>query len=293
MLLLLLVVAIPLCSGKIGCQETPEVCASSCNITDLVDYLQNEFISFEDGYNHMLCLKEYFLANRDKRLFFISLYAAVTKQVKDAIATGTYFYDNSWLEVYDYQFANLYREALLNWELGNINKVPRAWQLSFANAHNNGNILIWQHMLLAVNAHINNDLAQVISMMNITEDTDHKHSDTQAIDPIIMSVYKQPIPGLIDLYAPAWNFSGHAQQLESTVSKLESEYREKAWDFAFKLIDAPPFKRTLYVQELNLSAAFHGEQLLMFGFSDQLLKSFRELEGDQFKSFCSLTDWAC
>lgn len=82
---------------------------------------------------------------------------------------------------YDYEFANYYREALLNWELGNERKVPRAWRQAFSNAQGNEYLCVWawgvvpfltsasiliiQHLFLGANAHINNDLAQALAQV--------------------------------------------------------------------------------------------------------------------------------
>lgn len=269
--------------------------ASTCNIVSLPDFLKTPFASIEQGWEGMTCIKEYFLSNNDRRGLFTSIYVAVTEGVKEAIQKGI-FNDGQWMAFYDFTFANFYRTALLNWELGNISAVPKAWSKSFDAAKNNDDILIMQHALLGVNAHINNDLAQVIAKLNITENTNMKHNDSLLVNPVIIDVYKSIMPGFIRLYTPVVNATKYLQQLDETVSYLESTLREKAWEFAFQLIASQnnTVYHALLVDELNFKSATYADVIIEANDVDPtVVKAMRKCEGVQTKTYCTLVDWAC
>jgi len=268
-------------------------CASSpCNITSFVEFLQVPFVSIENGKERMGCIKDYFLQNNDKRAFFSSLYIQVTVGVEQAIANNV-FHDGAWIGYYDYQFANFYREALLHWEQGQKTKVPLAWAQAFESATNNS-VLILQHLLLGINAHIDNDLAQVIALLNITVDTPSKHNDSLLINNVIVSVYKSMVPGFVALYAPVVDLNPLVPALYAIMADLESSLREDAWNFAFKLINATTLQHAVLVEQLNLSSDVYANEILALPWIDSSLAlKMRQLEGDQLKIFCTLVSWAC
>jgi hypothetical protein len=86
--------------------------------------------------------------------YFAALYRKVTLKVKAGISDGL-FEDGARMERLDVIFANRYLEAFEQ----NQKKVSptRSWQLAFE-ASNQWWPMVLQHLLLAMNAHINLDL---------------------------------------------------------------------------------------------------------------------------------------
>lgn len=85
--------------------------------------------------------------------YFACLYRQVTVRVKEGIASGR-FQDGPRMERLDVIFANRYLAALEAYQAGR--RPTRSWQAAFDAAK--GDLLILQHLLLGINAHINLDL---------------------------------------------------------------------------------------------------------------------------------------
>ena len=92
--------------------------------------------------------------DRDHLGYFAVLYRTVTAAVKAGIAAGS-FQDGPRMERLDVVFANRYLDALHCYRTGT--PLSRCWRAAFdAGAH--GRVVILQHLLLGMNAHINLDL---------------------------------------------------------------------------------------------------------------------------------------
>lgn len=87
--------------------------------------------------------------------YFPAMYAQVTDRVRAAAAEGR-FDDPARMERFAQGFAGWYDRACV----GN-GAVPRCWQGAFDVA-DDGRLLIVQHLLLGINAHVNHDLPQVV-----------------------------------------------------------------------------------------------------------------------------------
>ncbi|MBD2193937.1 MULTISPECIES: DUF5995 family protein [Calothrix] len=101
------------------------------------------------------------IAERSRRGFFAALYRQVTLKVKIGIKHG-FFDDSARMEEFTTQFANRYFRALDDYQK-NI-KSTRSWQLTF-DAVQKPDLLILQHLLLAINSHINLDLGIVAAKL--------------------------------------------------------------------------------------------------------------------------------
>ena len=96
------------------------------------------------------CIRE-----RSRLGYFAMLYRNVTVRVRDEIAAGR-FEDGPRMERLDVIFANRYLEALDTFWRGE--RTTQSWQVAFQTARQRSPI-IFQHLLLGMNAHINLDLA--------------------------------------------------------------------------------------------------------------------------------------
>ena len=91
---------------------------------------------------------------RSRLAYFACLYRAVTRQVRDDIAAGR-FQDGPRMARLDVIFANRYLTALDRYRRGEA--PSRSWRIAF-DAARAGHLVILQHLLLGINAHINLDL---------------------------------------------------------------------------------------------------------------------------------------
>ena len=95
------------------------------------------------------------LASDDGSGHFPAMYARVTRNVARA-AEGGHFVDGPGLVAFAEAFAGRYLRARAG-----EGSVPGSWQAAWAVAGDRG-LLIVQHLLLGINAHVNYDLPQVV-----------------------------------------------------------------------------------------------------------------------------------
>ncbi len=121
----------------------------------------------------------------DERQHFLASYMRTTVAVRDEIARGG-FLDGEWTERWDVVFADLYLDALEEWNIKGT--APGPWQVAFEAANTKPRVPPIRHLLLGMNAHINYDLPQALIAV-ISDDefgdaalvekrsTDHRHVD--------------------------------------------------------------------------------------------------------------------
>jgi hypothetical protein len=117
--------------------------------------------------------------------FFPILYKKVTERIKEGIAQKE-FDDNPRMERLDVIFANRYLAAYFTYKEGN--KPSISWENAFEAAKNQ-KLLILQHLLLGINAHINLDLGIAVSeTMGPQGDLQNIHDDFNKINAILASM---------------------------------------------------------------------------------------------------------
>jgi hypothetical protein len=88
----------------------------------------------------------------DATAYFPALYTVVTERISDAIDTGTRFKDGPRLDRFATAFADLHLRARTD-----LSYRPQCWQACW-NVADDKSLLIVQHVLLGINAHVNHDL---------------------------------------------------------------------------------------------------------------------------------------
>lgn len=151
-----------------------------------IDQITHRFESLEQTRNALQRTEEVLRAADDRRSVFLTIYVEMTKAVIQEIETEA-FHDPAWARKYLIEFANWYREALLNFEQGNMQDIPQPWQLAFS-ASMSGHTLVIQDLLLGVNAHINYDLAYTLTEIDIDPNRSKKLRDHNQINRILASL---------------------------------------------------------------------------------------------------------
>lgn len=100
----------------------------------------------------------------DPKRHFLGTYLRTTRAVADELATGD-FLDTAWVERWDVVFADLYLDALGDWNRGEAPAEP--WRVAFAAARD-PDLPVLRHVLLGMNAHINYDLP--LSLLGVISD---------------------------------------------------------------------------------------------------------------------------
>ncbi len=100
-------------------------------------------------------LREIALASTDSRGYFAAMYARVTTRIADSIDSG-HFDDGQRMDRFATAFADYYVLALQ----GEVTP-PRCWTAAWEVADDK-KLLVVQHLLLGINAHVNHDLALTV-----------------------------------------------------------------------------------------------------------------------------------
>ncbi|MEP7054029.1 MAG: DUF5995 family protein [Actinomycetota bacterium] len=145
--------------------------------------------SFEELTDRMERLLKPLEEARDPRRLFLATYLRTTYAVRDRVRRAE-FRDTVWVERWDIVFADIYLQALTDWnETGTTSK---PWTVAFSLTEG-PRIPPLRHVLLGMNAHVNYDLPQSLLAV-ITDDEfddatliERRNADHTMIDAILAS----------------------------------------------------------------------------------------------------------
>jgi hypothetical protein len=120
----------------------------------------------------------------DRLGYFAALYRGVTRQVRDRIAARG-FEDGERMARLDVIFARRYLDALAAYRAGE--SVTRAWRAAF-DAAPVGSLLVLQHLMLGMNAHINLDLGIAAATTSPGAELPALRRDFDAINAILAAM---------------------------------------------------------------------------------------------------------
>jgi hypothetical protein len=170
----------------------------------------------------------------DERQHFLSTYMRTTIAVKHEIERGA-FVDGAWTERWDIVFADLYLDALEEWNAKG--PVPGPWRIAFEAANATPRVPPIRHLLLGMNAHINYDLPQALILVITDQEFDdpalvrRRSRDHERIDAILSSrvaaedgeLRKMEQPGdrtLLDHLLTPFNRAGSKRFLKEARGKV-------------------------------------------------------------------------
>ncbi|MGY6500815.1 MAG: DUF5995 family protein [Acidimicrobiales bacterium] len=135
-------------------------------------------------------LRQIAVASADARGYFAAMYARVTGRIAAAIDTGR-FADGERMDAFATTFASYYLVCARD-EVPS----PRCWQASW-DAAEAGGLLIAQHLLLGINAHVNHDLAlAVVETAGPDGDLASVRPDFNAVNDVLAETYDDVIADL-------------------------------------------------------------------------------------------------
>ena len=160
--------------------------------------------------------------------YFAALYYKVTASVKEGIDRGR-FSNGPRMENLDVIFASRYLDALSTWKTGK--PLTASWRLAF-DASGQSNLLVLQHLLLGMSAHINLDLG-IAAVEAANGDLESLHNDFDEINTIISALTYQVLND-IDRVSPLLSLLGlHAGDSTSILIQFSIDNaRDGAWCFA-------------------------------------------------------------
>jgi len=187
------------------------------------------------------------LATHDRRGYFAALYNRVTMSVRDGIQKGE-FDDGARMERLDVVFANRYLDAYAKYERGE--PVSTVWKRAFdAAVHGRDGLLVIQHLLVGMNAHISLDLGIAAATVAPGAALPGLQGDFDRINTVLASlvgIVENELVHIVGRWdAPLESVLRLGERVlhgreRSAVDLLMTGARDSAWKFAEALADVDP-----------------------------------------------------
>jgi len=255
-------------------------CDNSTNIESLVS---TPLRDLDDAASRLTCLLSVFIDSKDFRGVFLGVYVDVTFAVIEKIEDGNYFFNNTWVGQYLVNFADLYRQRVLQ-QITDSPSLPCTWRQAFEPDRNI--TLIFQDLLLGMNAHIDYDLAIAISKTGMRPNRRQKFKDHTLVNQVLESVYSTALTDLVKNYEPAvGNITKKLFPLISLAFDILLPLtRQAAWDNASMLSLASHrggrLLYNLYLKGIDTEATLIGSTIQTLHIDQGLFAAMKLLEGD-------------
>ncbi|MGB1014656.1 MAG: DUF5995 family protein [Nannocystaceae bacterium] len=199
-------------------------------------------------------------ARRDKSRngYFAALYRKVTVRVKQGIEAGEYD-DGPRMAALDVHFANRYLEAVDAYRRQEV--ACESWDLAFKASHA-WSPLVVQHLLLAMNAHINLDLGIAAAQVAPGSELAGLHADFIRINDLLGSLVADVKGALAKIWRPLAlldRISGNIEDVGVNFSMTKA--RDAAWDLATKLAPQREDERAVSIARRDRWAVDFGGHL--------------------------------
>jgi hypothetical protein len=176
------------------------------------------------------------IAEHSRIGFFAALYRQVTLRVQKGIADG-WFDDGPRMNRLDTVFANRYLDALAAWE--GRGTPSKSWRFAL-NATRRSDLIILQHLLLGINAHINLDLGIAAAQVSPGAALPGLHGDFQRINQILAALTDE-VKAVVAQFSPLLHLvDGFGGTFDDAIVNFSlSAARDDAWLHAQVLADLP------------------------------------------------------
>lgn len=197
--------------------------------------------------------------------YFAALYHAMTAAVQRDMAAGA-FDDAARMERLDVVFAQRYFTAFEAWQAGGGAPVPQSWTVAFE-ASKNEQVIVLQHLVLGVHAHINFDLGVAAAEIAPGEQIFQLENDFRRINAIIAQLTDRVQQGLTEIWRPMAIFDSLLRTRDEGFLNFSTQAaRESAWQAARALAFLDGAARQQFVTGLDGSVAFFARKILKPGF---------------------------
>lgn len=188
------------------------------------------------------------IVNNSKLGLFAALYKKVTVNVRQGITTNR-FQDGARMELLDVVFANRYLEAYK--EHAENRQVTNAWKVTFEAAEKN-NMLIIQHLLAGMNAHISLDLgiatAHVAKQKQI-KDLEHDFNEINILLGNLIEGVQNALSGTSPVLS---TLDWVAGKMDEKLARFNLElFRKRAWEIAASIHVLDDTAQSVYIDRLD------------------------------------------
>ncbi len=166
--------------------------------------------------------------------YFAALYYKVTISVKDKLGKN-YFEDDERMEQLDVIFANRYLSAYFNYTT--CKPTTKSWENTFKSSHIR-NLIVLQHLLLGMNAHINLDLGIAAAEISTKSTIADLHSDFNKINELLASLLDEVQSDLAKIWPMLFVLMKFFNKTDDLIANFSMNIaRDGAWKFANELVN--------------------------------------------------------
>ena len=178
--------------------------------------------------------------------YFAALYRKVTVSVRDRLDTG-YFKDDERMEKLDVVFANRYLQAYSDYM--EDNPVTKSWEVTFSESKNNW-LIVLQHLLLGMNAHINLDLGIAAAEISKGSNIEDLHTDFNKINELLAGLVDEVQRDLAEIWPTLFIILKLVKKVDDFLVNFSMNLaRDGAWKFATELAAAGSIEWTPLISE--------------------------------------------
>ena len=172
--------------------------------------------------------------------YFAALYHRVTIVVKNKLGTG-YFDDDTRMEKLDVIFANRYIKAYFDYEKKEV--VTNSWKTTFELAKNH-DLIVLQHLLLGMNAHINLDLGIAAAEISTPQNINSLENDFNRINEILSSLVNEVQENLSNIWPILKWLLKRVNGADDLIVDFSMKIaRNGAWQFAKEFVTTDTLQR--------------------------------------------------
>ena len=206
---------------------------------------------------------------REDRLgYFPALYQIVTIKVKEGCENG-FFENPKRMEALDVLFANRYLEAFIQYQKGE--KPTEVWEICF-NATKNFWPTVLQHLMVAMNAHINLDLGIAAGIIAPGNEINSLHADFNKINVVLNSLIDGTEEQLAKIWKPFGLINKWMGNKDTKLAIFSMKIaRAEAWKVALKAAACQGEALKAYIAERDQEMTWLASKLVNPGLIPNLL----------------------
>lgn len=216
------------------------------------------------------------IANKSPIGYFACTYRSMTLAVLEGIKKKK-FEDGKRMVTLDLAFANRYFEALENYQ--QKKKCSNAWFIAFE-ASKNKDLLIMQHIILGINAHINLDLGVSAAAIMPYRKVNLLKNDFDKINEVIASINQKIQHSLNKICYSIALVDELSQGKDNVILDFAiSKARQTSWASAFILSNSIQFIRPTLINMIDNAATLIAKNIIISkNTPPKLLKSLQACE---------------
>ncbi len=238
------------------------VCVCASGSEEVLALIEPEFVSVDDILNRYTLLESAFAEHGDARGIFVAMLRVVTEDAARAL-DDAYFENAGWTNEFLKSFNNLYREALLEYELGHFDRVPEAWRVAF-DAAADTRVSVFTHALLGIHAHVNHDLPFAIAEVAPESERSDRYEDFLRTNTFLIGTI-DVIEDLVAQFDPMLSVLDEmlGRMDESLLEDTLTRWRLRSWRTAGRLnLEDSSWRSLWFAAELELRTGRNAHRIL-------------------------------